>query len=101
VSRVIWKEPLAGFRRPDAEHNYALTSLELPTSAEIMHVAEQGAQFCVWFSVPKENDAVPRETFTFALVPTGGDIPISVRKPRHLGSILQDQGALVWHIFLL
>lgn len=97
--RVIWKEPLV-FRQDD--YAYGVCSVQLPASAEILSVAEQRGQICVWFSVSKDNAEETWEATTFVLVPTGGDLPPSSGRPlRHLGTVLQDEGMFVWHIFLL
>lgn len=98
MNKVIWKEQLADFKVSEAGH--MVCEARLPVGAEILNVDEQHGQICVWFSAPIGDSA--RDTFCFAAVPTGGEIPAAVGlKSRHLGTVLLDQGAFVWHIFLL
>lgn len=100
MSRVIWKETLTESVRP-GPGNYGLCDLSLPAGAEILHVDRQGRSYCVWFSVPTA-EVTSTARFTFAFVPTGGDIPEKATSlaPRHLGTIVDETTALVWHIFL-
>lgn len=97
MSRAIWKEPLEAFH--SGPGNYMLSELSLPTSAAILNVDQQGEQFCVWFSV-RTDQADVTARFLFAIVPTGGDIPEG-DSVRHLGTVMQDGGVFVWHVFLV
>jgi hypothetical protein len=103
MSRVIWKEIFSDFH--PGPGSQMLCELSLPAEAGILHVDYMNEQFCVWFSVD-EKHATETERFTFAFVPTGGDIPEMNPndQPRHLGTLMQERegfGILVWHVFLI
>lgn len=98
-NRVIWKETFGEFR--PGPGSYVVCELTLPARAEILNVERQGERFCVWFTT-SISEAASTAVFTFAFVPTGGEIPSdSNLEPKYLGTVMQDEGAFVWHVFLL
>jgi hypothetical protein len=76
-------------------------TITMPQGAEILHVAAQGPDACVWARV--DPDAAP-EKRQFRLAGTGHDLPDTVRPDgypalAHVGSFLMAGGALVFHLF--
>lgn len=67
--------------------------LELPKGAEVLSVANQHDQACMWAAV--DNEAV-KERRGFAVVMTGGEPP---KNGRFLGTVLLLGGVRVHHIF--
>lgn len=71
-------------------------TLDLPFGAEIIHVAAQNGQFCMWALVEEENSPEPRD---FYIHGTGQELP-DVHPLKHLGSFFTDpQGTYVFHVF--
>jgi hypothetical protein len=69
-------------------------SIEMPRGAEILHVAVQGNQPCIWALVDAEADLEVRE---FNCYGTGH--PVSSVPAKHIGSLILHGGALVFHVF--
>lgn len=87
MNRTVWKYPV-----PVDD----VFDLDLPQGSEVLHVAEQGAQLCLWALVAP---ARPAEHRRFRLSGTGHPIVEPVR--RHVGSVLLRGGSLVFHLFEL
>jgi hypothetical protein len=66
----------------------------MPLNAEVIHVAEQHGQLCMWALVRPSNPQVMRH---FRIAGTGH--PISNEIQRHVGSVLLADGDLVFHVF--
>jgi hypothetical protein len=80
---VIWKFEI----KPDA-------TISMPVGAEILSVAVQNNQPCVWAMV--DPDA-PRENRSFKTVPTGADF--DTRSLKYVGSFHDEEGWMVFHLF--
>ena len=70
-------------------------SLSMPTGAEILSVATQGNDICLWARVNPDAD---REDRTFIGIGTGHDIPNNMNL-QFIGTVLLSGGTLVFHIF--
>jgi len=81
---VIYKYPIPS---PDA-------MVALPIGAEVLHVAVQGTQLCLWARVFPENKSVQRR---FVTLGTGHTIPDEEGHLVHLTTFLD--GPFVWHVF--
>lgn len=68
--------------------------VEMPDGARPLHVAVQGGSIALWALVdPKQ----PKTMRGFYLHGTGH--PIGQEVGAHVGSVLMQGGALVWHVF--
>ena len=65
--------------------------IDMPAGAQVIRVARQGPDVCLWAMVDSNNPAQKRK---FAMVGTGHPIPVD---GRYLGT--WDDGPLVWHLF--
>lgn len=88
MSLTIWKFPIPV--TDDIE-------IEMPAGAEVLHVAEQAGQVCLWALVRPD---APVERRRFRLAGTGHAVTTDVRR-RHVGTVLLHDGALVFHLFEL
>lgn len=86
MSQTVWKYslPCAGVNR-----------LLLPTGAQVLHVASQNDDLCLWVQVDPERSVVWR---TFHVVGTGHDLP-SDAVLRFVGTAMLFAGSLVLHVF--
>lgn len=80
--RVVWKYPLAADR----------TNLDMPLGADILTVQVQNQTPTLWALVEPDN---VRETRAFQIVPTGGFVPLTMK--RYVGT--WQSGPFVWHLF--
>lgn len=71
------------------------TSLNLPASAKILHVAAQHDDICLWALV--DTTLIPIERH-FITLPTGATVPDNAQ---HLGTSLLYDDTLVFHTFEL
>ncbi|MCK8787655.1 hypothetical protein M0638_25130 [Roseomonas sp. NAR14] len=84
MSRAVWK--------------FVLTpkcTISMPEGAELLHVAAQGGEVCLWALVNPER---PVETRRFRAFGTGHAIPAGLSL-RFVGTALLAGGALVFHVF--
>ncbi len=72
-----------------------VTRVELPESAVVRHVAEQGDQDCMWVELDPTARHVLRQ---FRVYATGETMEKSSTR-KFVGTFLSDDGALVWHVF--
>lgn len=72
----------------------ALNTLTIPARATILHVAEQHSRITLWAEV---DPSAPTERRAFEIVGTGN--PITSEHSHHVGSLLAQGGALVFHIY--
>ena len=70
--------------------------VEIPVGASYLHVDVQRGQICLWALV--EDDA-QCEMRLFLIAGTGHPVPENVTSMEHVGSVLTDNGAFVWHVF--
>lgn len=72
------------------------TEIGLPVGAEILSVGMQGRCIQMWARVDTDR-SLDRETRRFHVFGTGHDLP---EVPlRFLGTVLQNGGEFVWHVF--
>jgi hypothetical protein len=85
MSKSIWKfpMPLDG------------ATVEMNAGAEVLHVALQHGQLCLWALTDTEG---PQERRRFITYGTGHPVPSDLRLS-HVGTVLTDGGRFVWHIF--
>lgn len=69
--------------------------LSMPVDAKIIHAADQYDQITIWYET--ENPSV-YENRNFEVVGTGMYFNKN-RRYSYVGTVLQDQGHLVWHIY--
>lgn len=71
-------------------------TLSLPAGAQILSVAMQRDEVCLWALIdPKATKVQDR---TFEIFGTGHPIPQGIQR-KFLGTVLTHGGALVWHVF--
>ena len=73
--------------------------LDLPTGAKPVYFDIQNEQPRLWCFVDPE---MPKEPVSFAFVGTGHEMP-RIREGKewkHIGSCMQADGQLVWHLFV-
>ena len=68
-------------------------TIQMPRAAELLFVAAQGDEPCLWARVVPERD---RETRQFRLRGTGHPVDMDCE---HVGSFMLRGGALVFHLF--
>jgi hypothetical protein len=88
MTRQIWKYAISG----------PVDSFEMPAGAQVLHVAMQGPQPCLWALVDTEAPKVERLFKTYG---TGQDIPFAV-KGDYIGSYQMAglfQEPLIFHVF--
>ena len=86
MKQVIWKFPLA--------LESAVQSIEMPEGAAIIKVAWQDCP-CLWALCEPDNSKETRKFFILATgQPFEGDYTMF-----HHGSVLQNGGQFVWHVF--
>jgi hypothetical protein len=71
-------------------------TIEMPRSAELLHVALQHDVPCVWALV---NTDAPMTKRKFRLAGTGHPLGVRTYQDVHVGSFFQADGLLVWHLF--
>ena len=69
---------------------------KMPMGAEVLHVAEQNGELCVWALVNPENTLQEQ---LFRIFGTGHRIPDDEYFLKHVGTVLMENGKLVWHVF--
>jgi hypothetical protein len=84
--KTIWKFPL----------EVGLTHLAMPLRSEIIHLAVQDGQPCLWAVV--EPDA-PRVTRSFVTAGTGHPVGQEIGLGNHVGTYLLLDGRFVGHVF--
>lgn len=82
--KQVWKFPLF----------MGSGNIEMPVGAEILHVAEQNGQMCLWALVDPHALSEGRR---FMVIGTGHEIVEPVL--RHIGTALMFGGSLVFHAF--
>lgn len=69
----------------------------MPATSQVLHVAAQGDDLCVWALVDITHTIVDGRTFL--VFGTGHDIdPVLAMKLKHVGTGMMDDG-LVFHVF--
>lgn len=75
-----------------------MRTIDLPISAEILHVGEQNGHLCMWYQFI-ESDPIQTQTtkrHTIEIIGTGNHY---YQRPRvHIGTVVMSNG-LVWHVF--
>lgn len=71
-----------------------LQRIEMPAGAQILHVAEQHGELCMWALVDPDEPPVAHR---FTVIGTGHIAPS--RPAAYVGSALMLGGSLVWHVF--
>lgn len=69
--------------------------VELPRGAEILFVADQSNIICIWYRC---DPSQPLEKRPIGIVGTGHPAPEKIDS-RYIGSVLQDGGKYIWHVF--
>lgn len=79
------------------KQNETAIKVNAPVGSEVLHVAQQNDQICIWLNVPQVVGA-EKEDLNFQLFPTGDTVP---RYAKHIGSVVCDEqlGFLVFHAF--
>ena len=72
-----------------------IQEIEMPRGAQVIHVGVQANTICLWAIV---DTACPVERRSFAILATG-HLNFNPEIMRHLGSVIMNEGALVWHVF--
>lgn len=70
------------------------TPVRMPEGAEVLHVAEQHGQVCLWALV--DPAAMPMDR-RFVIVGTGHPLP--EHRGRFIGTVLLAGGGLVFHVW--
>lgn len=70
------------------------TPVRMPEGAEVLHVAEQRGQVCLWALVEPTARQVDRR---FVIAGTGHPLP--AHRGRFVGTVLISGGALVFHVW--
>jgi hypothetical protein len=73
-----------------------VAEVEMPVGAQILHVAEQHNDICIWAQVDSE---AAKETRYFIIYGTGHRMMNCEHK--FIGTMLTAGGHLVWHLFEL
>jgi hypothetical protein len=73
-----------------------MQTIELPWGAELLSVHDQQDTICLWARV--DSDKI-KQPVTIEIVGTGHAAP-KQNEARYLGSVLQDGGNYVWHVFV-
>jgi len=68
-------------------------SLNLPEDAQILSVAEQNGELCLWALVIPDN---PKTYRTFEILGTGNPIPKTLRR-KFIGTVPME--SFMWHVF--
>jgi hypothetical protein len=84
---TVWKQPL---------RITPFQPITIPEGAEVLHIAEQHGELCIWFRCDTSARPVTRY---IAICGTGGACP-SDDEGQYLGSVLMLEGGLVWHVFV-
>ena len=82
---AIWKFTLAIANMQD---------IEMPRGARILSIAQQHGKLCLWALVNPEADRVKR-----ALRIAGTGHQCDARAAHFVGTVLCNDGLLVWHVF--
>ncbi len=86
--RVIYKYPLQITYTGDQE-------VEMPKFSDLLCVQMQNEVLCLWAEVDTKHENEARKIRIFG---TGHEIP-AYFGGHHLGTIQQNGGALIWHVF--
>lgn len=88
---TIWKHTF------DLKHGDNVFALRMPQGAEILHVADQYGNPCIWLKTETENAPVER---IFWLFGTGKRMPEpGYPNLEFVGTVMLERGTLVLHIF--
>ena len=87
MSRKIYKYPLELLDEQ---------TIEIPAHAEFLTVQMQYGKLCVWAIVETNN---LNEKEYFLIRGTGYRMPDRPEHLQYLGTVQQDGGALIWHVF--
>ncbi len=85
MNKVIWK-----FAVPFLHSG----EIEMPTGAEIIHVAMQRGGLCMWAKVDPDAMVIERE---FMVEGTGQPPNRRLHDATHRGTVFE--GSMVWHVF--
>ena len=89
TATTIWKFPLSIQESPQF--------IDMPRGAEILSAQTQGNLLPqLWAKVNPANGKVARMIY---VIGTGWQIEKSVALGRFIGTIQQNSGALIWHVF--
>lgn len=87
MARTIWKYTLKLTSRQE---------IEVPAGADLLSVAEQGAQLCLWAAVDYTTEPDITVMRPITIVGTGNIIPDTIR--RFIGTV-HTRAGFVWHVF--
>lgn len=68
--------------------------VKMPSEAQILSVGNQHGRLCLWANVYPNNEIVTR---SIVICGTGHKSPVGNYK--FVGTVIQLDGALVWHVF--
>ena len=85
--KSIWKYPLE-----IADSQIIL----MPEGAHLLCVQAQREQLCLWAIV---DSNAPREKRMFRIHGTGHELPDDIGNYIYIGTVQQEGGHLVWHVF--
>lgn len=74
----------------------AHTFTALPIDAEFLHAAEQHGGICVWY----KHDTLESRMVTREFVIVGTGKPLPPQEWLYIGTVLQADDTLVWHVFV-
>ena len=86
MKQVIWKQQIQITRQQE---------ITLPVVSKFLSVQFQGENLTVWYQCNPDSQAVTKKLYVLG---TGEDIPENITI-RHLGTVLEAGGALVWHVY--
>ena len=81
----IWKFPL----------DVGANDLEMPSNPKFLHVGEQNGTLMVWALISTQAQV---KTISIDVVGTGHPAP-SESEGMHIGTVIVQNGAFVWHAF--
>lgn len=88
--KAVWKFPLA------------ITSIQkviMPAGAKALTVNDIAGEIFIWAEVKPKNQSSSRQVYIFG---TGHQIDLceSCKPLEYVGTVLQHNGALVWHVYI-
>ncbi len=91
--KTVWKFPI-----PTQD---GIIDILMPKNAEILHVADQYGQICLWALVDSDAEKVIRK---FRIYGTGHPLVVNAHTgyntyDTYVGTAMQLDGKLLWHIF--
>lgn len=74
---------------------YGNGQVDLPIGAEVLHFGVQNEEYYIWAKVDEEQ--MEKKERWFRTFGTGHNIP--EQKLKHIGTVMTNNGAYVWHCF--